>query len=164
MSQSAGCSGSIALGQTKTCTVTNDDNAPKLTLVKHVVNDNGGTAVAAMWNLAAAGPTGFDGAGPSVSSGAGFDAGSYDLSESGPAGYDASAWVCSAGQVDGDTVSVGLGDDVTCTITNDDVAGDADRQEGRRQRQRRHRDRSRLLVPGERRHGAVRSRPTARTT
>ena len=120
MSQSAGCSGSIALGQTKTCTVTNDDNAPKLTLVKHVVNDNGGTAVAAMWNLAAAGPTGFDGAGPSVSSGAGFDAGSYDLSESGPAGYDASAWVCSAGQVDGDTVSVGLGDDVTCTITNDD--------------------------------------------
>ena len=35
------------MGQTKTCTVTNDDIAPKLIVIKHVVNDNGGTAVAA---------------------------------------------------------------------------------------------------------------------
>ena len=41
---SADCSGSIAIGQTKTCTVTNDDIAPKLIVIKHVVNDNGGTA------------------------------------------------------------------------------------------------------------------------
>ena len=74
------------------------------------------------WDLAAAGPTGFSGPGPSVSSGAGFDAGIYDLSESGgPAGYDASAWDCTGeSQADDDTVSVGLGDDITCTITNDD--------------------------------------------
>ena len=37
--------GTITLlpGDDKTCTITNDDIAPKLTLVKTVVNDNGGT-------------------------------------------------------------------------------------------------------------------------
>ena len=56
----------------------------------------------------------------SVSSGRSFDSGSYNLSEAGPAGYAASDWVCTGGQSDGDTVSVGLDDDITCTITNDD--------------------------------------------
>jgi uncharacterized repeat protein (TIGR01451 family) len=120
-SYSADCTGTIAIGQTKTCTVTNDDKAPKLTLVKVVVNDNGGTAQASAWNLTASGPTGFNGAGPSVSSGAGFDQGTYDLSESGSAGYSASDWNCGQSpQVDGDTVTVGLGADVTCAITNND--------------------------------------------
>ncbi len=121
-SASAGCAGTIALGESKTCTITNDDQAPKLTLVKAVVNDHGGTALPSAWDLAAAGPTGFSGPGPSVSSGAGFDAGIYNLSESGgPAGYDASAWDCTGeSQADDDTVSVGLGDDITCTITNND--------------------------------------------
>ena len=31
---------------TKTCTITNDDNSPRLIVIKHVINDNGGTAVA----------------------------------------------------------------------------------------------------------------------
>ena len=34
----------IASGETKTCTVTNDDQAGTLTVIKHVINDNGGTA------------------------------------------------------------------------------------------------------------------------
>ena len=140
-SASADCAGTIALGQHKTCTITNDDVAPKLTLVKVVVNDNGGAQQPSAWNLAAAGPAGFNGAGPSVSSGLGFDAGSYNLSETGPAGYDASAWVCSKGQADGDTVTVGLGDDVTCTITNDDHRTDPDTGQGGRERQRRNRSR-----------------------
>ncbi|HLE99426.1 MAG TPA: hypothetical protein VI540_05960, partial [Gaiellaceae bacterium] len=106
-------------GESITCTFTNRKQ-PKLTLVKQVVNDSGGTAEASAWTLTASGPTGFSGSGPSVSSGAGFGPGTYDLSEAGPDGYDASAWVCSAGQVDGDTVSVAFGDDITCTITNDD--------------------------------------------
>jgi hypothetical protein len=110
-------------GDDITCTITNDDDAPSLTLVKVVVNDNGGTAVESAWTLTAAGPTGFSGAGPSVSNGASFDAGSYDLSESGPAGYSASAWVCVGGtQDDGDTITVGLGESATCTITNNDIA------------------------------------------
>ena len=48
---SADCSGTLAVGQTKTCTVTNNDVAPKLVVIKHVVNDNGGTAVAANFTM-----------------------------------------------------------------------------------------------------------------
>jgi hypothetical protein len=114
----------LALGQSATCTITNDDQGPGLTLAKQVVNDNGGTAVPANWTLTATGPTGFSGAGPSVSSGAGFVAGTYDLSESGgPAGYAASAWVCVGGtQNDGNTVTLTAGQAATCTITNNDQA------------------------------------------
>ena len=39
------------LGETKTCTVTNNDIATKLTVIKHVINDNGGTAVASDFTL-----------------------------------------------------------------------------------------------------------------
>jgi hypothetical protein len=106
----------LIAGQVASCTFTNDDNAPSLTLQKVVINDNGGAAVAAAWTLTATGPTGFSGAGPSVSNGPSFDAGTYDLSESGPAGYSASAWVCVGGnQTDSDTVQVGLGQNVVCT-------------------------------------------------
>src|SRR5256714_6485903 len=38
----ADCSGTIANGETQTCTITNDDQAATLTVIKHVVNDNGG--------------------------------------------------------------------------------------------------------------------------
>src|SRR5439155_200391 len=53
-----GCSGTLALGEPKTCTITNDDNAPTtatLTVIKHVVNDNGGTALASSWMITVAG-------------------------------------------------------------------------------------------------------------
>src|SRR5437763_2263739 len=40
---SAGCSGMISAGQTKTCTVTNDDKPGTLIVKKHVHDDNGGT-------------------------------------------------------------------------------------------------------------------------
>ena len=43
-SYSADCTASVAIGETKTCTVTNDDIAPKVTVVKHVINDDGGTS------------------------------------------------------------------------------------------------------------------------
>ena len=111
----------IGLGETITCVFVNDDDEPSLTLVKVVDNgaNPGGTATEADFTLTATGPTGFDGPGPSVSNGASFDAGIYDLSESGPSGYLASDWDCVGGsQTDGDTVAVGLGEDVTCTITN----------------------------------------------
>ncbi len=111
----------LALGENKTCTITNDDNAPSLTLQKTVINDNGGSATASDWTVTATGPTGFSGSGPIVANGPSFDAGTYDLSESGPAGYTASGWVCIGGTtIDGDTVAIGLGQNVLCTITNDD--------------------------------------------
>src|SRR5207249_2523496 len=52
---STGCTGTIALGETRTCTVTNDDLPPRLTLIKHVVNDNGGTVTASAFTLTASG-------------------------------------------------------------------------------------------------------------
>src|SRR5262249_2826405 len=36
-SLSADCSGTLAAGQTKTCTITNDDQAAKLIVIKHVI-------------------------------------------------------------------------------------------------------------------------------
>jgi len=113
----------LALGETATCTIANDDIAPSLTLAKEVINNNGGTELASAWTLTAAGPTGFSGFGPSVSNGISFDAGRYDLSESGPVGYIASAWTCNGGtQDDGDTITLALGEVVTCTIVNDDAS------------------------------------------
>ena len=110
----------LALDQDATCTITNDDIAPKLTLIKSVNNGTnpGGTALSTDWTLSAAGPTGFSGT-TGVMSGTSFDQGSYDLSESGPSGYIASEWVCVGGtQNDADTITLVLGEQATCTITN----------------------------------------------
>jgi len=115
---SADCSGSIANGQTKTCTVTNNDVAPKLIVIKHVINDNGGTASASDFTLDSGGgndtPDNFPGAeapGTEVT----LDAGSYNVSESGPSGYTASFSADCSG-------SIGVGQTKTCTVTNDDQA------------------------------------------
>jgi hypothetical protein len=57
------CSGDVSLTGSEitvgpnggSCTITNDDDAPSLTLVKEVTNDNGGTAVPGDWTLTASG-------------------------------------------------------------------------------------------------------------
>jgi hypothetical protein len=109
-------------GACGTCTITNYDTPPSLTLVKEVKNDDGGVAQAADWVLTAAGPSGFSGAGPSVSSDDGFDIGTYTLSESGPGGYSSSGWSCTGdGQQVGNQITLGLGDSATCKIVNDDL-------------------------------------------
>ena len=64
-----------ALGGEATCTITNDDIAPKLHLRKVVVNDNGGTATVANFTLTANGTGTNDLSGTSpVDSGAGLQA------------------------------------------------------------------------------------------
>ncbi len=113
----------LAFGDTVTCTITNTAQQPELTLVKVVDNGNtGANADSGDWTLNASGPTPFSGAGDSGTIvNVPVQVGNYNLSESGgPAGYDASDWVCvgETAQPDGDTVTIGLGDDVTCTITN----------------------------------------------
>ena len=116
-------------GGSATCTITNDDDAPSLTLDKVVVNDNGGTAAESDWTLDAAGPTPLSGPGAAgntdVVSGPSFDQGTYTLSETGGLGtsdYTASAWVCVGGTQAGSDITVGLGESATCTITNDDIS------------------------------------------
>jgi hypothetical protein len=122
-----GSSIALANGQSATCTITNDDNAPSLTLNKIVVTDNGGTALESAWTLTANGGAAgtLSGAGAAgaadVVSTASFKAGTYALSESGPGGYVASAWVCVGGTQNGSSIAVGLGESATCTITNDDL-------------------------------------------
>jgi len=117
----------IALGESATCTLTNDDEGAGLTLIKQVINNSGGSSPASTWTLSASGgPTPFSGPGPNISSGEGFQPGSYDLSESdGPENYSASDWVCTGGtQDDTDTITLALGEAAICTITNDDIVTD----------------------------------------
>ena len=113
----------LVVGDTKSCTITNNDVAPKLYVIKHVVNDNGGTATANQWNLAVSsnnGGTGTGNAAGAESPGTQYtlQAGKqYSVAESGgPSGYAAS----SAG--DCTIASATLGQTYTCTITNDDIA------------------------------------------
>ncbi len=112
----------VALGQTKTCTITNNDIAPQLTLVKQVQNNNGGNNAATDWTLTANGPTTISGAGGATSSAA-FSAGTYVLSESvGPNGYIPGNWNCTGtGSQDGSSITLANGQSATCTIINDDV-------------------------------------------
>jgi uncharacterized repeat protein (TIGR01451 family) len=103
------------------CSITNDDVAPSLGLIKQVVNDNGGTLLPSDWTLTATGPTPISGAGV-FSSGAGFSAGTYILSELGPGGYAASGWNCiGSGSQSGDSITLDVGEWAACTIRNDDI-------------------------------------------
>jgi hypothetical protein len=126
-SYSGDCQGTIEDGKTKECTIINDDIPPQLTLVKVLIKDSGGTGTEADFTLTATGPTGFFGAGPSVSNGASFDAGTYSLSESTQlTGWEFKGWAC---VVNGGastpnpnaSITLGLGDIATCTVTNDDM-------------------------------------------
>jgi uncharacterized repeat protein (TIGR01451 family) len=110
----------LGLGEDVTCTITNDDQAPSLTLVKHVVNDNGGTASASDFTLTASGPTSITGAG-GATSGPAFSAGTYALSETSVSGYTAGSWSCTGtGTQNGASITLGVAQSATCTITNND--------------------------------------------
>ncbi|WP_110589871.1 DUF11 domain-containing protein [Microbacterium suaedae] len=115
---------SLGLGESATCEITNDDIAPRLTLEKIVTNDHGGSATIDDFPLTAEGPvtiTGISGE-PEVTD-VPVEAGSYVLSEENLENYDPSTWTCTGGgELDGDTVAIGLAENVTCTIINDDAA------------------------------------------
>jgi hypothetical protein len=110
----------LALGQSATCTINNNDQTAHLTLVKTVTNDNGGTAVATDFTLSAAGPTPLSGAGGAD---ANVNAGSYTLSETNLPGYTAGAWSCTGGTFTApNKIAVALNGSATCTINNNDQA------------------------------------------
>jgi len=113
----------LGLGEVATCTITNDDIPPSLTLVKEVENDNGGSEQPSAWTLTATGPTTLSGSGPTVNSDADFDAGEYTLSESEVAGYEVKTdWACTGDVTNtGSTITLGLGESATCTIVNTDI-------------------------------------------
>lgn len=111
----------LVAGQTKSCTITNNDIAPKLHLIKVVTNDNGGTATVADFTLTADGTGLNDLSGISpVDSDVTLKADTFALSETNMAGYAVSAWVCVGGTQNGSNITLGLNQEATCTITNDD--------------------------------------------
>jgi hypothetical protein len=117
----------LALDEDVTCHITNNDIAPTLKLVKDVVNDDGGDAEADDWTLSAtaAAPNdgrNFDNLGGSGAFQAVFANAGYDLSETSVAGYTPEDWSCNGGTLVDSTVTLALDEDVTCTITNDDIA------------------------------------------
>jgi len=104
-------------GGLNTFTITNTVTCDAhLTLVKVVDHGNtGDTTPATAWTLTADGPTTLSGAGGAEGD---VPPGSYDLSESGPTTYSASSWSCVGGTQQGASVTLGLGESATCTITN----------------------------------------------
>lgn len=112
---SANGSVSLALGDVKSCTITNSDTQPQLKVVKVVVNDNGGSKVIADFPLKVDNTSVVSGATNS------FNAGSYTVSETNLPGYTATfSGDCN---VSGG-VTLAVGDALkTCTITNDDQPG-----------------------------------------
>ena len=119
MSTSGACSGTIADGETKTCTITNNDQAAHLIVIKHVVNANGGKAKASNFfmkinGIAVQGANPFPGA-ESPGTNKTVSAGSYTVTETGPAGYIAVPSADCSGMI-------AVGQTKTCTILNHDIA------------------------------------------
>ena len=123
----------LAPGDIKTCTVTNNDIAPvvvpaTLHVVKHVINNNGGAAVASSFALHVKGSGSFGVSDVAGSPAAGVEApgtsyslaaGTYTVSENSFTGYASSF----SGDCDSSgNIALASGDNKTCTITNDDVA------------------------------------------
>ncbi|WP_137845653.1 LPXTG cell wall anchor domain-containing protein [Microbacterium sp. 2FI] len=128
----------VANGANVTCTFTNIAKKPTLTLVKIVDNQDGvGSRVATDWTLSAAGDGGFVDA--TLTSGDGGVTAStgpqpveaettYTLGEDGPAGgYTASDWTCDSDiVVDDGQISLPIGANVTCEITNTAIPAEYD--------------------------------------
>ncbi len=116
-SYSPECNDQINLGETKTCTITNDD-IPKaqLVVIKNVINNDGGTASASDFTMYVNGNS----PSPSVFQGSetGTDVtlyeGYYYVWESGRSDYSQSSSADCSGYIRG-------GETKICTITNDDL-------------------------------------------
>ena len=119
----------VALGESTTCTITNDDQHASLTLVKDVTNDNGGNAAPDDFLLTLGGDAGLSGVAVPV------DPGTYTTGETLLPGYTFE--LHRRPRQSPGALTVALGESKTCTITNDDQQAHPDRGQGRHQRQRR---------------------------
>jgi Prealbumin-like fold domain len=118
-SLSTDCTGAIAVGETKTCTITNSDKPAHLIVIKHVVNANGGKAKASAFSMkingiAVTGANPFPGA-ESPGTNKTVGAGTYNVTETGPSGYISVPSADCSG-------TIGPGETKTCTILNHDIA------------------------------------------
>ncbi len=110
----------VPIAGSATCTITNNDRAPSLTLNKNL-EDNiyGGGYSSAAWTLIAKGATNLSGK-SGVTSDSDFSAGTYELSEEGPGepAFIMGDWDCGDVDLTDATLVVNLGDNITCTVTN----------------------------------------------
>lgn len=113
---SLGASFTLDNGENVSCTITNEDIAPQLTVIKKVVNQYGGTADASDFTMYVTGTNVSNSSFPGSSLGTTvtLNAGSYSVSESSLNGYIGSY----SGDCNG---TIALGDTKTCTITNSDT-------------------------------------------
>ena len=108
----------LDVGQSATCTVTNSSDPATLTLVKEVNNNNGGLAKAGDFQLTLNGDDAIQGDNNVVPNT------EYTVSEDAVAGYSFGGVVCKDGdQTVPHPVTLNEGQDVTCTVTNNDQPG-----------------------------------------
>ena len=115
----AGGTFSVVAGETTACTITNQLKQGKLRVSKHVVNDNGGTLVAAdfLLDIGVAGQNSFPGVEPPGYTEFTLNDGvTYDVGEQLPAGYEL---LMKEGACTGAIVA---NDVKECLLTNGDVA------------------------------------------
>lgn len=110
----------LAPGDNKTCTITNNDLSASITLIKNVINDNGGTATAnSAWGLRIDGNVVPNNTSVAVSANS-----PHAINEDGRAGYAFQSITgnpkCPA--VLGGTATLDEDEAITCTITNNDTA------------------------------------------
>lgn len=108
----------LSAGQNVTCAIENSDIAPQLTVIKHVVIDNGGTKNASDFTMNVTGTnvssTSFPGSetGTTIT----LNAGNYSVDEGSHDGYTETKSADCTG-------TIAVGQVKTCTITNDDQPG-----------------------------------------
>lgn len=107
----------VAEGENKVCTITNDDIAPTITLIKNVVNDNTGTKTPTQFPLKIDGNPVPNNTSVQVTANA-----AHTINETQQAGYH---FVSITGDAEcpnvlGGTATLSEGQSIICTITNDD--------------------------------------------
>jgi uncharacterized surface protein with fasciclin (FAS1) repeats len=104
----------VALGESKTCTITYDDQPGTLRVKKVLVNDSGGTTAVSEFSFQVNGgvATAFEADGQNDVS---VSAGTYSVTEVAAPGYTTTYSNCS-------NVAVANGETEICTIMNDDIA------------------------------------------
>ncbi len=111
-------------GASSTYTVTNVVQCQRLTILKDVDNRFGGDATAGDWDGGLFAQRGAD---PQIAFDSGqtryVQSGSYVLSETERDGYQQRALTCVGATLNGDSVQIAAGANVTCTFVNEDLPG-----------------------------------------
>lgn len=121
------CSGTMTSGADFTCEITNDDPEPTtgyITVIKNVINDNGGDATAESFTLQVSYTENESPVTIGVASGIALEVapGTYTVSELPALGYSGTIGTGEGDDCGSDgVIVVEAGSSYTCTITNDDV-------------------------------------------